>query len=62
MSTLAQNNASVPRFLFFDTCMPPPAAPPHAKYIFPIAMSLVPKSRDANSCVSRPAHPNIHTL
>ena len=24
MSTLAQNNASVPRFLFFDTCMPPP--------------------------------------
>ena len=24
MSTLAQNNASVPRFLFFDTCMPVP--------------------------------------
>ena len=24
MSTLAQNNASVPRFLFFDTCMPLP--------------------------------------
>ena len=24
MSTLAQNNASVPRFLFFDTCMPHP--------------------------------------
>ena len=24
MSTLALNNASVPCFLFFDTCMPPP--------------------------------------
>ena len=34
MSTLAQNNASVPRFLFFDTCMPPPP-PRRMPYIFP---------------------------
>ena len=34
MSTLAQNNASVPRFLFFDTCMPLPP-PRRMPYIFP---------------------------
>ena len=33
MSTLAQNNASVPRFLFFDTCMPV-ASPRRMPYIF----------------------------
>ena len=34
MSTLAQNNASVPRFLFFDTCMPLPP-PRRIPNIFP---------------------------
>ena len=34
MSTLAQNNASVPRFLFFDTCMPLPP-PRRLPYMFP---------------------------
>ncbi len=34
MSTLAQNNASVPRFLFFDTCMPLPP-PRRMPNVFP---------------------------
>ncbi len=34
MSTLALNNASVPRFLFFDTCMPV-ASPRRLPYMFP---------------------------